>query len=56
MAVRKHGDVDTATEVFNQAMSAFVTQSRREEHLVFPLEFVSDRSSDKPRIHGPENT
>ena len=47
MAVRQHADVDTATEVFNQAMAAFVTQARRKEKLVFPLEFVSDKSSDK---------
>lgn len=46
-ARRTDGRLDTATEFVVQAMTAYVMQMRRGERLVYPLEFVSDKSSDK---------
>jgi hypothetical protein len=46
-ALKQHPDFETITDFIEGAMSALVLQSRRKEKLVFPLEFVSDKSSDK---------
>ncbi len=46
-ARRKDGRFDTLTEFVLAAFSAFSLQVRRGEQIKYPLEFVSDKSSDK---------
>ena len=48
-AVRAGREFPTVTKFIEQAVSAYVLQSRRGERLAIPLEFVSDQSSEKLR-------
>jgi hypothetical protein len=45
--IKKNPNFDTATDFYESAIAAFIVQTRRKEQIVFPLEFVSDKSSDK---------
>jgi hypothetical protein len=46
-ALKTDPDYETATEFLNDAIHSYVLQRRRNEKLAIPLEFVSDKSSDK---------
>ena len=46
-ARRADGRFDTLTEFVLSAFSAFALQQRRGERIKYPLEFVSDKSSEK---------
>jgi len=45
--IRTGDDFQTATKFVESAISAYILQKRRGEKLAIPLEFVSDKSSDK---------
>jgi len=54
-ALKKQPDLSTITDFFESAMAALVMQTRRGETLAFPLEFLSNKSSDKGQESGGQS-
>jgi len=46
-ARKQEGVIDSLSEFVTLCMVAYSAQARRREKMVFPPEFVSDKSSDK---------